>query len=74
MSNSKDCEKLGQFAKEKLGNIGYWINNAGINGGRKALKELTMEQVETVVKVNLLGIFYNTKVAMDIMAEQVRSY
>lgn len=29
-----------------------------------------MQQVETVVKVNLLGIFYCTKVAMDIMAEQ----
>ena len=61
---------MGVFAKEKLGNIGYWINNAGINGGRRALSELTMKQVETVVKVNLLGIFYCTKVAMDIMAEQ----
>lgn len=49
---------------------GYWINNAGINGGRRALTELSMQQVETVVKVNLLGIFYCTKVAMDIMAEQ----
>ena len=50
--------------------LGYWINNAGINGGRRALSELTMQQVESVVKVNLLGIFHCTKVAMDIMAEQ----
>lgn len=70
VSDAKNCEKLGEFAKEKLGNIGYWINNAGINGGRRALSELSMQQVETVVKVNLLGIFYCTKVAMDIMAEQ----
>jgi NAD(P)-dependent dehydrogenase (short-subunit alcohol dehydrogenase family) len=70
VSDASSCEALGQFAKEKLGNIGYWINNAGINGGRRALSELTMSQVETVVKVNLLGIFYCTKVAMDIMAEQ----
>jgi chlorophyll(ide) b reductase len=70
VSDASSCEKLGAFAKEKLGNIGYWINNAGINGGRRALSELTMKQVETVVKVNLLGIFYCTKVAMDIMAEQ----
>lgn len=70
VSNSDDCKALGEFAKSKLGNIGYWINNAGINGGRRALRELTMEQVETVVKVNLLGIFFCTKVAMDIMAEQ----
>jgi len=70
VSDASSCEKLGTFAKEKLGNIGYWINNAGINGGRRALSELTMKQVETVVKVNLLGIFYCTKVAMDIMAKQ----
>jgi chlorophyll(ide) b reductase len=70
VSDASSCEKLGAFAKEKLGNIGYWINNAGINGGRRALSELTMKQVETVVKVNLLGIFYCTKVAMNIMAEQ----
>lgn len=71
VSDPKSCEQLGKFAKEKLGNIGYWINNAGINGGRRALRELSMGQVETVVKVNLLGILYCTKVAMDIMAEQV---
>mmetsp|Transcript_44090 Transcript_44090/g.92734 ORF Transcript_44090/g.92734 Transcript_44090/m.92734 type:complete len:332 (-) Transcript_44090:1486-2481(-) len=70
VSDASSCEKLGEFAKQKLGNIGYWVNNAGINGGRRALTELTMGQVETVVKVNLLGIFYCTKVAMDIMAEQ----
>lgn len=70
VSDASSCEALGKFAKQKLGNIGYWINNAGINGGRRALSELTMSQVETVVKVNLLGIFYCTKVAMDIMAEQ----
>lgn len=70
VSDPKDCEKLGKFAQEKVGNIGYWINNAGINGGRRALSELTMDQVTTVVKVNLLGIFYCTKVAMDIMSNQ----
>lgn len=70
VSDAASCEKLGKFAKDKLGNIGYWVNNAGINGGRRALSELTMNEVETVVKVNLLGIFYCTKVAMDIMANQ----
>eukprot|EP00579_Thalassiosira_antarctica_P000552 CAMPEP_0201874188 /NCGR_PEP_ID=MMETSP0902-20130614/6509_1 /ASSEMBLY_ACC=CAM_ASM_000551 /TAXON_ID=420261 /ORGANISM="Thalassiosira antarctica, Strain CCMP982" /LENGTH=330 /DNA_ID=CAMNT_0048400999 /DNA_START=32 /DNA_END=1024 /DNA_ORIENTATION=+ len=70
VSDASSCEKLGKFAKDKLGNIGYWVNNAGINGGRRALTELTMTQVETVVKVNLLGIFFCTKVAMDIMGTQ----
>ena len=74
VSDSDSCERLGRFAASKLGNIGYWINNAGINGGRRALSELSMKQVETVVKVNLLGIFYCTKVAMDIMSNQEWDY
>jgi chlorophyll(ide) b reductase len=74
VSDSTSCEQLGQFAKSKLGYIGYWINNAGINGGRRALSDLSMKQVEMVVKVNLLGIFYCTKVAMDIMSNQEWEY
>lgn len=70
VSDAKAVEELGKFAKSKLGNIGYWINNAGINGGRRALTEVPASTVELVVKVNLLGILLGTKVAMDIMAEQ----
>ena len=29
VSNVKDVENLGAFAKKNLGTIGYWINNAG---------------------------------------------
>ena len=71
VSDSSSVVQLGQFAKEKLGTINYWINNAGINGGRRSLREVPFNTVEAVVKVNLLGILYCTKVAMDIMAEQV---
>ena len=71
VSDSKAVEKLGQFAKNKLGNIGYWINNAGINGGRRALMEVPTSTVELVVKVNLLGVLLGTKVAMDVMSKQV---
>lgn len=72
VSDAKSVEKLGQFAKDKLGNIGYWINNAGINGGRRALMEVPLDTVELVVKVNLLGVLLGTKIAMDIMKDQVR--
>ena len=71
VSDSASVQKLGQFAVEKLGTVNYWINNAGINGGRRSLREVPFGMVEAVVKVNLLGILYCTKVAMDIMAEQV---
>lgn len=70
VSDSKSVESLGEFSKKNLGTINYWINNAGINGGRRALREVPVGQVEAVVKVNLLGILLSTKVAMDIMADQ----
>jgi chlorophyll(ide) b reductase len=70
VSSAADAEKLGQFAVSKLNNIGYWINNAGINGGRRELRDVPVSQVEAVVKVNLLGILLCTKVAMSIMDQQ----
>jgi chlorophyll(ide) b reductase len=70
VSDSASMEALGEFAKEKLGTIGYWINNAGINGGRRALMDVPMNMVETVVKVNLLGVLMGTKTAMEIMKDQ----
>lgn len=70
VSDSKSVEAMGKFAVTKLGKIGYWINNAGINGGRRSLMEVPMSTVELVVKVNLMGVLIGTKVAMDIMKDQ----
>jgi short-subunit dehydrogenase len=70
VSNSADVERLGQFAVKNLNRIGYWINNAGINGGRRDFRDVPVSQVEAVVKVNLLGILLCTKVAMSILEQQ----
>ena len=71
VSDIESVEKLADFAKENLGTVGYWINNAGVNGGRRALREVPVSQVEMVVKVNLLGTLYCTKAAMSVMEQQV---
>lgn len=70
VSNAASVNALGQFAVKNLQTIQYWINNAGVNGGRRALQDVPISQVELVVKVNLLGTLLCTKVAMDIMANQ----
>jgi chlorophyll(ide) b reductase len=70
VSDAASVEKLGEFAQEKLGTIHYWINNAGINGGRRPFTTLSTSTVEAVVKVNLIGILLCTKVALDIMQKQ----
>ena len=71
VSDSKSVEELAQFAKKNLGTVNYWINNAGVNGGRRDLRDVPVSQVELVVKVNLMGTLLCTKAAMEIMGEQV---
>jgi chlorophyll(ide) b reductase len=70
VSDAASVEKFGEFAKESLGTIHYWINNAGINGGRRPFTTLSTNTIEAVVKVNLVGILLCTKVALDIMQKQ----
>ena len=70
MSKSASVEELGRFAKEKLGTVNHWINNAGINGGRRPFTSLTTATVEAVVNVNLVGVLLCTKVALDLMQAQ----
>uniref|UniRef100_A0A7S2N1X0 Uncharacterized protein n=1 Tax=Haptolina brevifila TaxID=156173 RepID=A0A7S2N1X0_9EUKA len=70
VSDAASVEQLGEFAKEKLQTIHYWINNAGINGGRRPFSTLSTSTVEAVVKVNLVGVLLCTKVALDIMQAQ----
>jgi NAD(P)-dependent dehydrogenase (short-subunit alcohol dehydrogenase family) len=71
VSDSKSVEKLAAFATKSLGTVGYWINNAGVNGGRRALSDVPISQVELVVKVNLMGTLLCTKAALDLMGAQV---
>ena len=70
VSDAESVEKLAEFAKEKLGIVHYWINNAGINGGRRAFTSVPMQTVEAVVKVNLIGILLCTSVALKLMQSQ----
>ena len=70
VSSSEDVDKLAEFAKGKLGTVTHWINNAGVNGGRRALTEVPDSQVELVVRVNLLGVLLCSKKAISLMSSQ----
>jgi chlorophyll(ide) b reductase len=52
VSDSSSVEKLASFAKKNLGTVNYWINNAGVNGGRRDLRDVPISQVELVIKVS----------------------
>jgi len=71
VSDAESVEKLAEFSKEKLGVVHYWINNAGINGGRRPFGTVPTKVVEAVVKVNLVGVLLCTQVAMKLMQSQL---
>ena len=50
--------------------VHFWINNAGINGGRWPFSELSHGTIEAVVRVNLLGSLLCTHEAMKLMQAQ----
>ena len=50
VSDASRIVVIATFAKEKLGTIHYWINNAGINGGRRPFTSVPLGVVEAVVK------------------------
>jgi chlorophyll(ide) b reductase len=70
VSDAQSVVALGEFAKAKLQTVGWWVNNAGINGGRRPFTEVPMGAIEAVVKVNLLGVLLCTQVAIKLMHEQ----
>jgi len=70
VSNADDVEKLAQFAKSNLGTVHKWINNAGVNGGRRHFDELEYNDIAKVVNVNLLGALYCTNAAMKLLQQQ----
>lgn len=70
VSSIESINELIEFVKKKIGTVHYWVNNAGINGGRRRFTELSAETVEAVIKVNLGGILLCTHAAMKMMEQQ----
>jgi chlorophyll(ide) b reductase len=54
--------------------IDVWINNAGVSGGYKMFAEQTPEQLESVVKTNLIGPMLCTHALMTTASNDVKSH
>jgi chlorophyll(ide) b reductase len=70
VSSPESVASLASFARQELGTVHYWINNAGINGGRRPLLSLSPETISAVVQVNLIGVLLCTLEAAKLMQEQ----
>jgi len=70
VSSAQSVQELGEFVKAQLGTVHYWINNAGINGGRRPFTSLSTRTIEAVVNVNLIGVLLCTAEALQLMQSQ----
>jgi short-subunit dehydrogenase len=64
-----DLQALRDRVGEAFGRCDVLINNAGIPGGGR-FEDLSLEQIERVIQVNLLGVLFCTKAFLPMMLEQ----
>lgn len=67
-----DVERLTTFAIETFGTVNCIICNAGTVGRRGPLREVSAEDVQSVIETNLLGPLYCAKESFRIASQQVR--
>ena len=70
VSKITDLEELMKFALLKFESVDIWINNAGVNQPQKAIWELTENEINTIIEVDLKGTVYGSKVAMEEMSKK----
>lgn len=72
VTNSYDIKNLINFAKEKFESIDIWINNAGVNQPERAIWELSEEEINLVLNVDLKGAILGSKLIMEEMIKEGR--
>ena len=67
VTDEASVEKAFAEVKKKFGKLDILVNNAGITGVRKPTHEITEEEWDLVMDVNVKGVFYCTKHAVPYM-------
>lgn len=70
VSEAEEVEHLWEAAKEALGEVDIWINNAGVGHDTLPFWELPAAEARKVIAVDVLGTIYGSQMAMRGMIEQ----
>lgn len=69
VTNDEQINDLFSFIKDEFGKLDVLVNNAGI-GKRKAIEEITREDMREVYEVNVLGATIMAQKAAEMMRKQ----
>ena len=69
VSSEDDVKRMIDTCKEKFGSIDILVNNAGIYPS-EPISQMTAEDFEKVLHVNLVGVFLTTKYVAEVMKKQ----
>ena len=73
ISQEKTCSSLMEHTIKKFDRIDVLVNNAGIGGAQKSVRELISDDWDYVIDVNLKGAFLCTREAIKRMTQDGRS-
>lgn len=69
VSREPEVEKVFQEVRERFGGLDILVNNAGIAGTNKPTHEISEEDWDKVMAVNVKGVFFCTKHAIPAMRD-----
>ena len=70
IADAAAVERLVEFAVQKCGGLDMAVNNAGIDGVRKATADYPLDNWHKLMDVNLNGVFYCTKYEIAAMLDR----
>jgi NAD(P)-dependent dehydrogenase (short-subunit alcohol dehydrogenase family) len=70
VSREEDAAAMAARAADELGGVDILVNAAGMNVRRRPVLEFSAEEIELVLRVNLVGIFHTCRAVGRLMVEQ----
>jgi NAD(P)-dependent dehydrogenase (short-subunit alcohol dehydrogenase family) len=70
VTSLEQVENLWQAAVSRFGRVDIWVNNAGLSHGETNFWDLQPELIDSLVRTNIQGVMYGTRVALQGMLAQ----
>ena len=70
VASTEELQGLVDFASQRFGAIDIWINNAGVNQPMKAIWELSEQEIDAILDIDLRGAVMGSRLAAIQMGKQ----